>query len=73
MHLPHQTSKSRQNQISRFGEKSNLKNHVTLNLQNFQRKHRPANQGCQMVRFHTKNPNFGKILSALEWKMLLYF
>jgi hypothetical protein len=30
-------------------------------------------QGCQMVCFQTKNPNFGKIWRALEWKMLLYF
>jgi hypothetical protein len=26
-----------------------------------------------MVYFQTKNPNFGKIWRALEWKMLLYF
>jgi hypothetical protein len=26
-----------------------------------------------MVCFQTKNPNFGKIWRALEWKMLLYF
>jgi hypothetical protein len=30
---------------------------------------RAANQGCQMVYFQTKNPNLGKICSALEWKM----
>jgi hypothetical protein len=30
-------------------------------------------QGCQMVCFQTKNPNFGKIWRALEWKLLLYF
>jgi hypothetical protein len=30
-------------------------------------------QGCQMVCFQTKNPNFGKICRALEKKMLLYF
>jgi hypothetical protein len=30
-------------------------------------------QGCQMVCFQTKNPNFGKIWRALKWKMLLYF
>jgi hypothetical protein len=29
--------------------------------------------GCQMVCFQTKNPNFGQIWMALEWKMLLYF
>jgi hypothetical protein len=29
--------------------------------------------GCQKVCFQTKNPNFGKILRALEYKMLLYF
>jgi hypothetical protein len=28
-------------------------------------------QGCQMVCFQTKNPNFGKIWRALQWKMLL--
>jgi hypothetical protein len=26
-----------------------------------------------MVYFQTKNPSLGKILSALEWKMLIYF
>jgi hypothetical protein len=26
-----------------------------------------------MVCFQTKNPDFGKIWRALEWKMLLYF
>jgi hypothetical protein len=30
-------------------------------------------RGCQMVYFQTKNPNFGKFLRALEWKMLIYF
>jgi hypothetical protein len=30
-------------------------------------------QGCQTVWFQAKNPNFGKIWRALEWKMLLYF
>jgi hypothetical protein len=30
-------------------------------------------QGCQMVCFQTKNPNFGHIWRVLEWKMLLYF
>jgi hypothetical protein len=30
-------------------------------------------QGCQMVYFQTKNPNLGKFLMALEWKMLVYF
>jgi hypothetical protein len=30
-------------------------------------------QSCQMVYFQAKNPNFGKIWRALEWKMLLYF
>jgi hypothetical protein len=30
-------------------------------------------QGCQMVCFQTKNPNLGKFLGALEWKMLVYF
>jgi hypothetical protein len=27
-------------------------------------------QGCQMVYFHTKNPNFGIFGRALEWKMV---
>jgi hypothetical protein len=31
------------------------------------------NQGCQIVCFQTKNPNFGKIWRALERTMLLYF
>jgi hypothetical protein len=30
-------------------------------------------QGCQMVSFHTKNPNLGKFWNALDWKMLIYF
>jgi hypothetical protein len=30
-------------------------------------------QGCQMVCFQTKNPNYGKIWRALEYKMSLYF
>jgi hypothetical protein len=30
-------------------------------------------QGCQMVYFQTKNPNLGKIWTAVEWKKLLYF
>jgi hypothetical protein len=33
----------------------------------------PLKQGCQMVCFQTKNPNFGEIWRALEWKMSLYF
>jgi hypothetical protein len=32
-----------------------------------------AQQGCQMVSFQTKNPNFGKFSRALDWKMLTYF
>jgi hypothetical protein len=30
-------------------------------------------QGCQMVSFRTENPNFGKLLRVLQWKMLVYF
>jgi hypothetical protein len=30
-------------------------------------------QGCQMVYFQTKNPNWGKFWRALEWKMFVYF
>jgi hypothetical protein len=30
-------------------------------------------QGCQMVHFQTKSPNLGKFVSALDWKMLIYF
>jgi hypothetical protein len=30
-------------------------------------------QGCQMVSFQTKNPNFGKFWKASEWKMFVYF
>jgi hypothetical protein len=29
-------------------------------------------QGCQIVYFHTKNPNLGKFCRAVEWKMLVY-
>jgi hypothetical protein len=29
-----------------------------------------ANQGCQMIYFHNKNPNLGIFCRALEWKML---
>jgi hypothetical protein len=32
-----------------------------------------AGPGCQMVYFQTKNPNLGKFLRALDWKMLTYF
>jgi hypothetical protein len=32
-----------------------------------------SDQGCQMVYFQTKNPNFGKFLRALELKMWVYF
>jgi hypothetical protein len=30
-------------------------------------------QGCQMVCFQTKNPNFGKFWRVLQWKILVYF
>jgi hypothetical protein len=30
-------------------------------------------QGCQMVYFHTQNPDLGRFWRALEWNMLLYF
>jgi hypothetical protein len=30
-------------------------------------------QGCQMVCFQTKNPNLGKFLRVLQWKMMVYF
>jgi hypothetical protein len=30
-------------------------------------------QGCQMVRFQTKNPNMGKFWGVLQWKILVYF
>jgi hypothetical protein len=30
-------------------------------------------QGCQMVYFQTKNPNFGKFLRVLQWTLLVYF
>jgi hypothetical protein len=30
-------------------------------------------QGCQMVHFQTKYPNFGIFWKALEWKILVYF
>jgi hypothetical protein len=33
----------------------------------------PCCQGCQMVCFHTKNPNLGKFWRALDWKMLIHF
>jgi hypothetical protein len=32
-----------------------------------------TDQGCQMVYFQTKNPNLGKFLSALDWKVSIYF
>jgi hypothetical protein len=32
-----------------------------------------SDQGCQMVYFKNKNPNLGKFLRVLEWKMLVYF
>jgi hypothetical protein len=33
----------------------------------------PAHQGCQMVYFQTKNPNWGKLWRVLQWKLLVYF
>jgi hypothetical protein len=34
----------------------------------------PTNyQGCQMVYFQTKTPNFGQFLRDLDWEMLIYF
>jgi hypothetical protein len=30
-------------------------------------------QGCRMAYFLTTNPNLGKVLSALLWKMWVYF
>jgi hypothetical protein len=30
-------------------------------------------QGCQMVRFYTKNHNLGKFLRVSQWKMLVHF
>jgi hypothetical protein len=32
-----------------------------------------VDQGCQMVCFQTKNPNWGKFWRVLQWKMMLYF
>jgi hypothetical protein len=29
-------------------------------------------QGCQMVCFQTQNPNLGKFLRVLDWKILIY-
>jgi hypothetical protein len=29
-------------------------------------------QGCQMVYFHTKNPNLGIFRRALDWNFLMY-
>jgi hypothetical protein len=38
------------------------------------KKHAVAcSQICQMVYFQNKNPNLGKFVSALDWKMLVYF
>jgi hypothetical protein len=34
-------------------------------------KSRPT-QGCQLVYFHTKNPNLGIFWRALEWNLLVY-
>jgi hypothetical protein len=36
------------------------------------RREAQAVQGCQMVCFLTKNPNFGKFWRVLQWKMLVY-
>jgi hypothetical protein len=30
-------------------------------------------QGCQMAYFQTKNPDMGKFLTVLQWKMLVYY
>jgi hypothetical protein len=29
-------------------------------------------KGCQMVYFHTKNPNLGKFCRVFQWKMLMF-
>jgi hypothetical protein len=34
---------------------------------------RTPSQGCQMVYFHTKNPNLGIFCRASEWKLYVYF
>jgi hypothetical protein len=31
------------------------------------------NQGCQMAYFQTKNPDLGKFLRVLQWKMSVYY
>jgi hypothetical protein len=31
-----------------------------------------SGQGCQMVYFPTKNPNWDEFLRALVWKMLVF-
>jgi hypothetical protein len=31
-----------------------------------------VDQGCQMVFFHTKNPNLDKFRRVLDWKLLIY-
>jgi hypothetical protein len=33
----------------------------------------PFCHGCQVVYFHTKNPNLGIFWRGLDWKMLVYF
>jgi hypothetical protein len=30
-------------------------------------------QGCQMVYFQTKNPNFGKFWRSSDWKIVYLF
>jgi hypothetical protein len=32
-----------------------------------------VHQGCQMVYFRTKNPDLGKFLRALDWKIFIHF
>jgi hypothetical protein len=49
---------------------------ATLQINDFRRGEKSVwggMQGCQMVYFQTKNPNLGKFLRALDWKMFIYF
>jgi hypothetical protein len=61
--LPQDTAKEGRMKMNAEIQKNFNYCHVTTHLL-------PSAQGCQMVYFQTKNPDFCKIWMALEWKML---
>jgi hypothetical protein len=53
-----------------FDENGKGKSPIKLRL-GFSGPQKTREQGCQMVYFQTKNPNWDQFLRALDWKMLI--